>query len=88
MKTKSITQAVIIGTVLGVLVIRPLSTLPHLSDPHTGGVSWSDYLADVYGQIFSFNDVGPTLLSILGSIMAAVLVVMVKSRKRKGQSPE
>lgn len=88
MKTKSITQAVIIGIVLGVLVIRPLSTLPHLFDPHADDVSWSGYLADVYGQIFSFNDVGPTLLSVLAGIVVTVFVVMIRARKNRGQSPE
>ncbi|MBY0433500.1 MAG: hypothetical protein K2U26_05270 [Cyclobacteriaceae bacterium] len=84
MNKKSIVQAAITGIVLGIFVIRPLSTLVHLFDPHTGDVSWSDFLANGYRQIFALNDVGPTLLSILAGIMVCVLVVMIKSRKRRG----
>lgn len=88
MNRKSIALAAITGIALGIFVIRPLSTFGHLFDPHTGDVSWSDFLANVYRQIFSLNDVGPTLLSILGGILVAVFVVMIKSRKRHGESHE
>ncbi len=88
MNKKSIALAAIIGIALGIFVVRPLSTLTHFSDPHVGDVSLYDYLANAYGAIFSFTDVGPTLLSIFGGIMAAVLVVMIKDRKRHEQSPK
>ena len=88
MNKKTITLVAITGIVLGIFVVRPLSTLIHLNDSHVGDVSWYGYLANAYVQIFSFNDVGPTLLSIFGSIMAGVLVVMIKARKRHEQPPK
>lgn len=83
MNIKSITKALIIGTVLGILVIRPLSMLPHLADAHTSNVSSFEYIVNSYAQILSFEDFGSTLLSIFGGILLVVLMVMIKTRKRK-----
>jgi hypothetical protein len=82
MNKKSIVLAVIIGTALGMFVIRPLSMSLHVFDEHAGGVSWLDYLGSAYSEVLSLKDFGLTLLSIFSGILTVVLFVMIKSRKR------
>ncbi|MBN8577963.1 MAG: hypothetical protein J0L66_13545 [Cytophagales bacterium] len=84
MKKKSILIAIIVGILLGVLVIRPLTMFTHFFDEHTAGTSWLDYLGNSYLEILTFKDFGNTFFSILGGIMICMLVVMIKARKKSG----
>ncbi len=82
MSKKSIALAVIIGIALGMFIIQPLAMSLHAFDEHAGDTPWLEYLGNAYTQMFSFTNIGVTLLSIFSGIMTVVLIVMIKSRKQ------
>lgn len=86
MNKKSISKAVIVGILLGVFVIRPLTMFPHFFDEHTAGTSWLGFLGNSYLEILSFKNFVNTLFSILGGVMVCMLVVMIKGRKKRGDN--
>ncbi len=83
MNKRSLTLAVIIGIALGILVLHPIWVSLHAFDGmHDDNTSWLDFVALSYQEVFSFKDLGHSILSILAGIVLSVFVLMLRARKK------
>lgn len=83
MNKKSLTRAVILGIILGLIVLHPLWVSVHAFDGQHGDSSWMDFISQSYNEALSFDDMEHTLLSVVAGILMSIFVTMIVARKKK-----
>jgi len=84
MNKRSLTQAVIIGIALGILVFHPFWVSLHALDGlHDENISMLDFAVMAYREVFSFEHFVHTIISIFAGIIVSVLVLMMRVRKKQ-----
>ena len=83
---RAILLAITSGILLVILLIHPITISLHAFDTHAEGESWFPYLMDAYGQVLSFSDIKGTLIAVFYGVMASFFVMMLVTRKKKGEA--
>jgi len=84
MNKKSLIRALIAGVALGILVLHPLWVSIHAYDgQHGENSSWLGFVVQAYREVFTFQDIGHVVISILAGISISVFMVMITARTKQ-----